>query len=44
MDIEGASIRVATPETLVRMESHAVRPIDQADAAALERLYPEERG
>lgn len=38
MDIEGVSIQVATPETLVRMKRGTVRPIDKA-AASLTRLF-----
>lgn len=39
LEIEGVRIRVATPETLVRMKRDTVRPIDKADATALERLF-----
>lgn len=33
--VEGVPVRVATPRTLYRMKRDTVRPIDQADAAAL---------
>jgi len=39
LDVEGVPVRVATPETLVRMKRGTLRPIDQADAAALSRLF-----
>lgn len=39
MEIEGVRVRVATPETLVRMKRGTVRPIDKADAAALGKLF-----
>jgi hypothetical protein len=37
--VEGVAVRVATPETLVRMKKGTVRPIDKADAAALARIF-----
>jgi len=37
--VEGVSIRIATPATLVRMKQRTVRTIDQADAAALTKLF-----
>jgi len=37
--IEGVAVRVATPETLVRMKRDTLRPIDRADAAALARMF-----
>ncbi len=37
--IEGVPVRVATPETLVRMKRGTLRPIDKADAAALARVF-----
>lgn len=42
--IEGVPVRLATPETLVRMKKGTLRPIDQADAAALAEKFgiPEE--
>ncbi len=39
LDVDGVPVRIATPETLVRMKSRTVRPIDKADAAALARLF-----
>ncbi len=42
--VEGVSVRVATPATLVRMKQGTVRPIDRADAAALTRIFGLERG
>ena len=38
-EVEGVRIRVATPQTLVRMKRNTVRPIDKADVDALERLF-----
>jgi len=35
--VEGVSIRIATPATLVRMKQRTVRPIDQADAGLEKR-------
>lgn len=37
--IEGTPVRVATPETLVRMKRSTLRPIDKADAAALAKMF-----
>ena len=37
--VEGVSIRIATPKTLVRMKERTVRPIDKADAAALTKVF-----
>ncbi len=37
--LEGVDIRVATPATLVRMKCDTLRPIDQADASALRRMF-----
>lgn len=39
LTVEGVTVRVATPATLVRMTERTVRPIDKADAAALTRIY-----
>lgn len=39
LSVEGVSIRVATPTTLVRMQPGTVRPIGKADAAALTKSY-----
>jgi len=39
LTVEGVRVRVATPATLVRMKSGTVRPIDQADAAALRKMF-----
>jgi hypothetical protein len=39
VEIEGVGIKVATPRTLVRMKRNTLRPIDKADAAALEGLF-----
>jgi hypothetical protein len=44
VEIEGVRIRVATPETLVRMKRNTLRPIVKADAAALARLFGIEEG
>ena len=35
VSVEGVDVRVATPNTLVRMKKGTLRPIDQSDAAAL---------
>lgn len=35
VELRGVPVRVATPETLVRMKRDTVRPIDQQDARAL---------
>lgn len=37
--VEGVEVRVATPATLVRMKRNTLRPIDQADASALTRMF-----
>jgi hypothetical protein len=37
--IEGVSVHVATPRTLVRMKRGTLRMIDKADAAALSRVF-----
>jgi hypothetical protein len=37
--LEGAPIRVASPRTLYRMKRDTLRPIDQADAAALREKF-----
>lgn len=37
--IEGTPVRVATPETLVKMKRGTLRPIDKADAAALAKMF-----
>jgi len=39
LTVEGVPVRVATPETLVRMKTGTIRPIDKADAAALTRIF-----
>lgn len=39
MTIEGVGVRVATPGTLVRMKRRTLRPIDQADAVALAKMF-----
>ena len=39
VSIEGVSVRVATPETLMRMKRDTARPVDRADAEALARLF-----
>ena len=39
MTIEGVEVKIATPETLVRMKRGTLRPVDQADAAALARKF-----
>jgi hypothetical protein len=38
-EIQGVRVRVATPRTLYRMKRGTVRPIDQADAAALRSVF-----
>ena len=35
VELDGVSVRVATPRTLVRMKQWTVRPIDRQDARAL---------
>lgn len=37
--LEGVPVRVATPATLVKMKKDTLRPIDQADAAALREKF-----
>jgi hypothetical protein len=39
MDLDGVSVSVATPRTLYRMKKGTLRPIDQADAAALRQKF-----
>lgn len=39
VQVDGVSVRVATPATLVRMKRGTVRPVDHADAAALEQKF-----
>jgi hypothetical protein len=39
LTVEGVRVMVATPQTLVRMKRGTLRPIDQADAAALTRMF-----
>jgi len=39
LTVEGVPVRVATPRTLVRMKKGTIPPIDQADAAALTRIF-----
>lgn len=39
VELEGVSVRVATPRTLYRMKKGTLRPIDQADAAALRQKF-----
>jgi len=39
LSIEGVTVRVATPATMVRMKRGTLRPVDQGDAAALARLF-----
>lgn len=43
-DVEGVSVRVASPRTLYRMERSTVRPIDHADAAALRVAFDLDEG
>ncbi len=38
-EVQGVSIRLATPETLHRMKRGTLRPIDQSDAAALRSIF-----
>ncbi len=42
--VEGVDVRVATPTTLVRMKRDTLRPIDQADASALTRMFDLDEG
>mgnify|MGYP001582769167 CR=1 FL=1 len=37
--VEGVRVQVATPKTLYRMKKNTVRPIDRADADALDRRF-----
>ncbi len=37
--LEGVSVRLATPRTLYRMKKDTMRPIDRADAAALQEKF-----
>ncbi len=39
VEFEGVPIRAATPRTLYRMKRDTVRPLDRADAAALQRTF-----
>lgn len=39
VELEGVSVRVATPRTLYRMKKGTVRLIDKADAAALRQKF-----
>jgi hypothetical protein len=39
LEIEGTPVRVATPAMLFRMERGTVRPIDRADALALQQAF-----
>lgn len=39
LTVEGVAIKVATPQTLLRMKRNTIRPIDKADAAALARIF-----
>ncbi|MCY4220323.1 MAG: nucleotidyl transferase AbiEii/AbiGii toxin family protein [Thiotrichales bacterium] len=39
VEFEGEPIRTATPRTLYRMKHDTVRPLDRADAAALQRTF-----
>lgn len=43
-DVEGLSVRVASPRTLYRMKRSTVRPIDHADAAALRAAFDLDEG
>lgn len=38
-EVNGISVRVATPSTLYRMKRNTVRPIDRADATALRAAF-----
>ena len=41
--VDGVAVRVAAPETLLRLKRDTLRPIDKADAEALRRrFFPEE--
>lgn len=37
--VEGVSVRIATPRTLYRMKKDTVRPMDKADAVALQEKF-----
>ena len=39
IELDGVRVRVATPETLVRMKQATLRPIDRADAEALRQKF-----
>lgn len=39
VNVEGVSVRVATPAALYAMKKATVRPIDKADAAALREMF-----
>ena len=39
VEIEGTKVRIATPETLLRLKKDTVRPEDKMDAAFLEELF-----
>ena len=39
VDVEGVTVRIATPATLYRMKKDTLRPIDHADAATLKEKF-----
>lgn len=39
VDVEGVQVRLVTPRMLYRMKKDTVRPIDRADAAALQEKF-----
>jgi predicted nucleotidyltransferase len=39
LELEGIEVRIATPETLLRLKKDTVRPEDKMDAAFLEELF-----
>jgi Nucleotidyl transferase AbiEii toxin, Type IV TA system len=39
VSVEGVPVRIATPSTLYRMKKDTIRPIDRADAAALQEKF-----
>lgn len=39
VDLQGVAVRVASPRTLFRMKKGTVRPIDHADARALQQVF-----
>jgi predicted nucleotidyltransferase len=39
VEIEGTKVRVATPETLLKLKKDSVRPEDKMDAAFLKELF-----